>query len=179
MENALDVLGVDRIDHAYTVLDNPALISRCIDQGILITVVPTNSYYLRTLSPDSWAQEHPIRQMARSGLKIHPNTDDPAFHLVDPIKCQRIMVEAFGYDIDDPKSFVLNGLEDSLLDNTTKNNLSKEWSEEFDELQQQYFKSNKFLTIQWFSLGNQIVLTTGFSRGLGWSMASVRICSNQ
>ena len=73
------------------------------------------------------------------------------------------MVEAFGYDIDDLKSFMLNGLENSWLDNTTKNNLSKEWFEEFDDLQQQYFKSNKFLTIQWFSLGNQIVLTTGFS----------------
>ncbi len=139
VETALDVLGVDRIDHAYTVLDNPALISRCIDQGILIKVVPTNSYYLRTLSSDSWAQEHPIRQMARSGLKIHPNTDDPTFHLVDPIKCQRMMVEAFGYSIDDLKSFMLNGLEGSWLDSTTKSNLSKEWSEEFDELQKQYF----------------------------------------
>jgi adenosine deaminase len=105
----------------------------------LITVVPTNSYYLRTLSPDSWAQEHPIRQMAVAGLKIHPNTDDPAFHLVDPINCQRMMLEAFGYSIDDLKSFMLNGLEGSWLDSTTKRNLSKEWSKEFDELRQQYF----------------------------------------
>ena len=138
VETALDVLGVDRLDHAYTVLDNPALVSRCIDQGILITVVPTNSYYLRTLSPDSWAQEHPIRRMARAGLKIHPNTDDPAFHLVDPIKCQRMMVEAFGYSIDDLKSFMLNGLGGSWLDSTTKMNLSKEWSAEFEEQRQKY-----------------------------------------
>jgi len=138
VETAMDVLGLDRLDHAYTVLDNPALVSRCIDQGILITVVPTNSYYLRTLSADSWAQEHPIRQMARAGLKMHPNTDDPAFHLVDPIKCQRMMIEAFGYGIDDLKSFMLNGLEGSWLDHTTKSNLSKQWSEEFDEKRQKY-----------------------------------------
>jgi adenosine deaminase len=104
----------------------------------LITLVPTNSYYLRTLSADSWAQEHPIRQMARAGLKIHPNTDDPAFHLVDPIKCQRMMIEAFGYGIDDLKNFMLNGLEGSWLDHTTKSNLSKQWSEEFDEQRQKY-----------------------------------------
>ena len=139
VETAMNVLGVDRLDHAYTVLDNSALVSRCIDQGILITVVPTNSYYLRTLSADSWAQEHPIRRMARAGLKIHPNTDDPAFHLVDPIKCQRMMVEAFGYSIDDLKSFMLNGLEGSWLENTTKSNLSKQWSVEFNEQRQKFF----------------------------------------
>lgn len=138
VETAMDVLGVDRLDHAYSVLDNPALVSRCIDQGILITVVPTNSYYLRTLSADLWAQEHPIRQMARAGLKIHPNTDDPSFHLVDPIKCQRMMIEAFGYGIDDLKNLMLNGLEGSWLDHTTKSNLIKQWSEEFDEQRQKY-----------------------------------------
>ena len=131
--------GVDQIDNAYAVLGNTTLLSRCIDQEICIKVVPTNSYCLRTLSPDSWAQEHPIRQMARSGLKIHPNTDDPAFHLVDPIKCQRMMVEAFGYSIDDLKSFMLNGLEGSWLDSTTKSTLVKQWSEEFDKQQQKYF----------------------------------------
>ena len=50
-----------------------------------------------------------------------------------------MMVEAFGYSIDDLKSFMLNGLEGSWLDSTTKSNFSKEWSEEFDELQKQYF----------------------------------------
>ena len=139
VETAMDVLGVDRLDHAYTVLENPTLVSRCIEQGILITVVPTNSFYLRTLSAESWAKEHPIRQMARAGLKIHPNTDDPAFHLVNPIKCQRMMVEAFGCSIDDLKSFMLNGLEGSWLDKTTKSNFSRQWSEEFDEQRKKYF----------------------------------------
>ena len=139
VETAIDVLGIDRLDHAYTILDNPILVNRCIEQGILITVVPTNSFYLRTLSAESWAQEHPIRQMARAGLKIHPNTDDPAFHLVDPIKCQQMMVEAFGYSIDHLKSFMLNGLDGSWLDNKSKSNLSRQWSEEFDEQRKKYF----------------------------------------
>ena len=50
----------------------------------LFTVVPTNSYYLRTLAPERWALDHPIRRMPAPGLRIHPNTDDPPLHQVDP-----------------------------------------------------------------------------------------------
>ena len=54
VETALDLLAVDRIDHGYTVLDNPALTQRCAERGIVFTVVPTNSHYLRTLPPERW-----------------------------------------------------------------------------------------------------------------------------
>jgi adenosine deaminase len=50
----------------------------------VFTVVPTNSYYLRTLAPERWALDHPIRQMPSMGIRIHPNTDDPTLHHVDP-----------------------------------------------------------------------------------------------
>jgi adenosine deaminase len=57
---------------------------RCADRGIVFTVVPTNSYYLRTLPPERWALDHPIRRMPGLGLRIHPNTDDPTLHQVTP-----------------------------------------------------------------------------------------------
>jgi adenine deaminase len=91
VETAIDLLGVERIDHGYTVLDNPALARRCAERGIVFTVVPTNSYYLRTLPPDRWAQDHPIRRMPAAGLLVHPNTDDPPLHRIDPAGCWRMM----------------------------------------------------------------------------------------
>src|SRR5713226_3121730 len=37
VETALDLLAVDRIDHGYTVLDNPVLAQRCAESGIVFT----------------------------------------------------------------------------------------------------------------------------------------------
>ncbi|MDB6160539.1 MAG: adenosine deaminase [Gammaproteobacteria bacterium] len=88
---AVDGLQVDRVDHGYTVVDNPELVKRCIDQGIVFTVVPTNSYYLRTLEPQRWAIDHPIRRMVELGLLVHPNTDDPALHHVSPAGAWELM----------------------------------------------------------------------------------------
>ena len=86
-EQAIDLLEVDRIDHGYTVLEDPALTTRCAERGILFTVVPTNSYYLRTL--ENWPEGHPLARMPAAGLLIHPNTDDPPLHQVTPTRCWR------------------------------------------------------------------------------------------
>jgi adenosine deaminase len=53
VETAIERLKVDRIDHGYTIIDNPDLARRYAEQGLLFTIVPTNSYYLRTLEPSA------------------------------------------------------------------------------------------------------------------------------
>jgi len=131
---AIEVLGVDRVDHGYTVLDNQDYAARCAERGIVFTVVPTNSYYLRTLPKERWALDHPIRHMARRGLRIHPNTDDPTFHNVTPSLAWQMMVRDFGYTADDLRAFMLNGLEAAWLDDETRGRWRREWSAEFDDL---------------------------------------------
>jgi adenosine deaminase len=134
VETALDLLEVDRIDHGYTVLDSPELTRRCAERGIVFTVVPTNTYYLRTLPPERWARDHPIRHMPRAGLRIHPNTDDPTLHRVTPTGAWRMMVEDFGFGLDDLKGFMLNGLDGAWLPDETRRRWRTEWSAEFDAL---------------------------------------------
>ena len=67
---AVEQLAVDRVDHGYTVLDNPELTRRCGERGIVFTVVPSNSYYRRTLAPERWALDHPIRHMPAAGNSV-------------------------------------------------------------------------------------------------------------
>ncbi len=131
---ALHQLRVDRIDHGYTVLDNPDLTARCAELGIVFTVVPSNSYYLRTLAPEEWATKHPIRHMVGAGLKIHPNTDDPAFHLINPTQCWERMVTEFGYALSDVRDFMCNGLVGAWIDEETRRTWLREWTTEFDDL---------------------------------------------
>ncbi|WP_309678636.1 adenosine deaminase [Polaromonas sp.] len=136
VQTAVELLKVDRIDHGYTVIDNPAFARQCAERGIVFTVVPTNSYYLRTLAPERWALDHPIRQMPKLGLRIHPNTDDPALHHVTPTQAWLMMRRDFGFTLDELRGFMLNGLDAAWIDDGTRRQWRVEWSACFDALRQ-------------------------------------------
>ena len=137
---ALDELGVDRIDHGYTIVDDEALARRAARSGIVFTVVPTNSYYLRTLPRERWAAEHPIRRMRELGLRVHPNTDDPALHQVTPSRAWLMMARDFGYSIDDLRGCLDNGLDAAWIDDSTRRAWRSEWCTRFDALRAQHLE---------------------------------------
>ena len=134
VETALDLLKCERIDHGYTVIDNPELLKRCVDEQIVFTVVPTNSYYGRTLKVETISKLHPIAQMARRGLRIFPNSDDPPLHHTDPGKAYIDMVEVFGYDLNDIRQFIINSIDGAFVDKSYKKRWRIEWLKEFDSL---------------------------------------------
>ena len=134
VRTAIELLKVDRVDHGYTVLENPDFVRRCAESGIVFTVVPTNSYYLRTLPKERWALDHPIRQMPKAGIRVHPNTDDPTLHHVTPSGAWHMMVKDFGFGADDLRQFMLNGLDAAWLDEGTRRDWRREWTAAFDSL---------------------------------------------
>ncbi|MBL8378252.1 MAG: adenosine deaminase [Burkholderiales bacterium] len=134
IRTAVERLKVDRIDHGYTVLDDPDLCRSCADRGVVFTVVPTNSYYLRTLAPERWALDHPIRRMPAAGIAIHPNTDDPTLHHMTPSAAWAMMVRDFEFGLDDLRVFMRNGLRAAWLDASTRAAWTGEYLAEFDRL---------------------------------------------
>lgn len=134
VETAVDLLHCDRIDHGYTIVDNPQLAAQYAERGIVFTVVPTNSYYLRTLAPEVWAEQHPMRRMPDLGLKIHPNTDDPTLHKVTPSEAWQLMYSHFGFSIAELRQFMLNGIDGAWIDEATRHAWRTAWGAEFDAL---------------------------------------------
>ncbi len=134
VRTAIELLKVDRIDHGYTVVDAPVYARECGERGIVFTVVPTNSYYLRTLAKDRWALDHPIRKMPGLSLRIHPNTDDPTLHGVTPTQAWLKMIEEFDFSVADLRSFMMNGLDAAWFDETTRREWKATHGEEFDRL---------------------------------------------
>jgi adenosine deaminase len=134
VRTAVELLQVDRIDHGYTIVDDPEFAQRCAERGIVFTVVPTNSYYLRTLPPERWALDHPIRRMPGLGLRIHPNTDDPTLHHVNPTQAWHMMVRDFGFGLDDLRGFLLNGIDAAWADEGERRRWRAEWTQQFDTL---------------------------------------------
>ena len=73
---ALDVLGVERIDHGVRSLEDPALTARLAAEQIALTVCPLSN--LRLCVVDDMA-DHPLRRLVESGLLATVNSDDPAY----------------------------------------------------------------------------------------------------
>jgi adenine deaminase len=132
VRTAVELLQVDRIDHGYTVIDAPDYARRLAERGIVFTVVPTNSYYLRTLPPERWALDHPIRAMPELGLAIHPNTDDPTLHAVTPTGAWQKMHVDFGFGVDALRGFMRHGLAAAWVDAETRRRWAPEFERGFD-----------------------------------------------
>ena len=62
---ALDVLGVERIDHGIRCMDDTDLVERLVDERIPLTVCPLSNVRLRTV--DTLA-DHPLPAMLAAGL---------------------------------------------------------------------------------------------------------------
>jgi adenine deaminase len=139
VQTALEVLRIDRLDHAYTAINDPSLVRKLLDRGMVITVAPTNSYYRRTLAPERWALDHPIRAMGALGLKIHPNTDDPSLHFVNPSLAWEMMHRDFGFDLAALHGFVHNGIDGAWLDDSERRALrlamERGWQTAVDQLE--------------------------------------------
>ncbi|MDE0363967.1 MAG: adenosine deaminase [Gammaproteobacteria bacterium] len=73
---ALDVLGVDRIDHGNRALEDEALIARLRRDRVPLTVCPLSNLKLGVV--DS-LPAHPLKRMLDHGLLVTVNSDDPAY----------------------------------------------------------------------------------------------------
>lgn len=73
---ALDVLGIDRLDHGNRSLEDPALTARLARTGMTLTVCPLSNVKLCNVAG---IDVHPIGTMLRRGLRATVNSDDPAY----------------------------------------------------------------------------------------------------
>ncbi|MEU1405701.1 adenosine deaminase [Streptomyces sp. NPDC005728] len=73
---ALDVLGVERIDHGLRCMEDPALVERMVRDRIPLTLCPLSNVRLRAVDV---LPEHPLRAMIDAGLLCTVNSDDPAY----------------------------------------------------------------------------------------------------
>ena len=74
------MLGCERIDHGYHILEDDAVVARCRDDGIHFTCCPTS-----TAMVYGWPDltTHPINGMIEAGLLVHLNSDDPTMFRTD------------------------------------------------------------------------------------------------
>lgn len=77
---ALDHLPVERIGHGVRAIEDPELVARLADSGIVLEVCPGSNVALGVY-PDF--ASHPLKQLYEAGVKVTLNSDDPPFFWTD------------------------------------------------------------------------------------------------
>jgi len=76
IEQALDLLKVQRIDHGVRCTEDPALLARLVREQVPLTVCPLSNVRLRVF--DTLA-DHNLRTLLEAGVCATVNSDDPAY----------------------------------------------------------------------------------------------------
>jgi adenosine deaminase len=121
VEDCLDALGLERVDHGVPVLDSPTLTARMADERIPITVCPTSNVVIAHCFDR--LEVHVLPQMRAAGLLATVNTDDPAMSDLDLGKEYAAVAEAFDWGWDDMVQVALDGIEACWLDESEKSEL--------------------------------------------------------
>lgn len=124
----LDVLGLERIDHGLSLMQDPALTRRMAQERIPLTVCPTSNIVIANRVKS--LPEHPFGAMRAAGVLATLNTDDPAMTDLDLGREYRAVADAYGWSFDDMVDISLDGVEACWLDDDAKRRLRARINEE-------------------------------------------------
>jgi len=120
---ALDLLGVERVDHGIRCLEDDALVERLVTEQTPLTVCPLSNVRLRVVDDIA---DHPLPVMLQRGLNVSVNSDDPAYfggYLDDNVTAVR---DALGLDEAALTTLARNSVTASFADDTRKAELLAE-----------------------------------------------------
>jgi aminodeoxyfutalosine deaminase len=121
--DAINHLGAERIGHGTSSVRDPRLVDHLGEHRIPLEVCPTSNVATRAVAD---LDEHPIKAMARAGLLVTVNSDDPPMFGTD--LCTEYAVAARLLELDEHGLAALarNAVDASFLDPAGKAALKAE-----------------------------------------------------
>jgi adenine deaminase len=114
---ALDILGVARVDHGNHSLDDDALVARLVRERMALTVCPLSNLRLRVVED---LKAHPLRRMMDKDLVVTLNSDDPSYFGGYVNDNYRAVSDALTLNRDEIAAIVRNGFHASLMSEAEK-----------------------------------------------------------
>jgi adenosine deaminase len=74
VREAIEFLGVRRIQHGVRAIEDPAVVKLAADHGVTFDVCPLSNIGLKVFPS---LKEHPLRRLLRAGVRCTVSTDDP------------------------------------------------------------------------------------------------------
>lgn len=124
---ALDLLGVERIDHGVRAAEDAALMARLAREQVALTVCPLSNVKLCVFPR---LEQHNLKQLLDAGLKVTINSDDPAYFGGYIAQNYVDTARALGLSRAELKRIARNSLEASFVPEA----LRQPWFERLDAL---------------------------------------------
>jgi adenosine deaminase len=128
---ALDLLGVSRVDHGYHSLEDPRLVERLVKQQIPITACPLASVGVRYFES---MEKFPIKRMLDLGLLVMLNSDDPAYFGGYVAENYKAVTNALRLSEEDVLNLLKNSFKSCFLQDRAKQQYLGEIDRKFKQL---------------------------------------------
>lgn len=126
INEALDQLHAERIDHGVRCMEDAALVKRLAEEQIPLTVCPLSNVRLCVFKTMS---DHTIKQMMDAGLLVTVNSDDPPYFGGYVNENYQAIQEAFGLTREDLVQLARNSFTAAFLSDEEKQKLIAELPE--------------------------------------------------
>ncbi len=122
VRDALDDLHVTRVGHGVRAIEDPTLVRRLADEGIVLEVCPGSNVALG-LYPS--VKAHPVAKLRDAGVPVTISTDDPPFFHTTLSAEYEALHDAFGWDETDAQDLNKAAARAAFCDETTRETLLK------------------------------------------------------
>ena len=125
IQEALDLLGVRRIDHGVRCEEDPALVRRLAREQITLTVCPLSNVKLGVFER---MEQHNLKRLLEAGLRVTVNSDDPAYFGGYILENYLAVERALGLTHTELATLARNSIAGSFLDDAAK----RKWTAAID-----------------------------------------------
>ena len=120
VRDALDRVRPDRIGHGVRAVEEPDLVRRLADEGVVLEVCPGSNIAL-SVYPDLAA--HPLRRLFDAGVKVTLNSDDPPFFHTSLAREYEAARDEMGFSEDEIDAMTRTAIEAAFVDEPTRERL--------------------------------------------------------
>lgn len=114
---ALDHIRPSRIGHGVRAIENPDLVKRIAEEGVVLECCPVSNVVLRVF--DSYAS-HPFMKLREAGCKVTLNSDDPPYFWTTLKREYDAAKEHFGLDDRTLTAITRTAIEAAFIDKKTR-----------------------------------------------------------
>jgi adenosine deaminase len=123
--------GAERIGHGVRAIEDEALVAELAGSGIVLEVSPTSNVRLNVVAD---YDGHPFRALHDAGVALTVNSDDPPMFDTTLTREYELLVERFGFTLDDLVRFTLRAVDASFLPDHERATMRAAFEAEADDL---------------------------------------------
>ena len=127
VREAIEQLGVTRVQHGVRAIEDPEVIKLAVDRGVTFDVCPISNVGLKVV-PDM--AHHPLRRLSEAGVRCTISTDDPLCFANSVNEEYLAISHGLGFTRKELARFARNGFEVALMASAQK----QPWLDQLDAI---------------------------------------------